>query len=195
RSPIFSLDDETLFWLAQHEQGLAVSLFAQPLQGELTKSQQARVRFAAQTVTDLRALRDRVPITELVQQALARTGYDAVLLSEFLGERKLANLKKLIDQARTMDRAGIFTLTDFISQLSDFVVRQPDEALAATQAETANVVRLMSIHQSKGLEFPVVVVPDLERKNRGSTAPAAFQQELGPLVRNPSGSGLSGLEL
>ncbi len=195
RSPIFSLDDETLFWLAQHQQGLTAGLFAQTLSPELSAAQQARVRFAAVTLADLRAMRDRVPIAELVQQTLARTGYDATLLAEFLGQRKLANLKKLIDQARSMDRAGIFTLADFISQLSDFVVRQPDEALAATQAETANVVRLMSIHQSKGLEFPVVVVPDLERKSRGSTTPAAFHPDLGPLVRHPEGTGLSGLEL
>ena len=88
-----------------------------------------------------------------------------------------------------MDRAGIFTLADFISQLSDFVVRQPDEALAATQAETANVVRLMSIHQSKGLEFPVVVVPDLETQKPGLDDARGVSPDLGPLVRHPQGSG------
>jgi ATP-dependent helicase/nuclease subunit A len=40
----------------------------------------------------------------------------------------------------------------------------------------------MSIHKSKGLEFPVVVVPDLERRGRASTTSVAFDPELGPLV-------------
>ena len=89
-----------------------------------------------------------------------------LLLAEFLGERKLANLHKLIEQARSFDRAGIFTLSDFITQLSEFVARQPDEPLAATHPESTDVVKLMSIHQSKGLEFPVVVVPDVGRPRR-----------------------------
>ena len=123
----------------------------------------ARVRFAAETLAELRAEKDRLPIAELIHKALERTGYDAMLLAEFLGERKLANLHKLIEQARQFDAAGIFTLADFIVQLSQFVARQPDEPLAATQPESINAVRLMSIHQSKGLEFPVVVVVDLDR--------------------------------
>ena len=111
----------------------------------------------------MRELKDRLRICELIEIALDRTGYDAVLLNEFLGERKLANLRKLIEQARTFQRGDLFELSDFIAQLADFVARQPDEPLAATHSENTNVVRLMTIHQSKGLEFPIVVVPDLDR--------------------------------
>ena len=114
-------------------------------------------------------MKDRVPIAQLLHMALEKTGYDALLLAEFLGERKLANLHKLIEQARQFDAAGIFTLADFITQLAQFVARQPDEPLAATQPESINAVRLMSIHQSKGLEFPIVVVVDLDRPRRGPT--------------------------
>ena len=112
-------------------------------------------------------MKDRVPIAALIQEAMARTGYDAVLLAEFLGQRKLANLLKLIERARRFDQAGIFTLADFITQLAQFVARQPDEPLAATHPETTDVVRLMTVHQAKGLEFPVVIVPDLDRRPGG----------------------------
>jgi len=205
RSPMFSLLDETLFWLAQQQGGLTAGLTAgllatSPLSragrgagGEgmpLTPEQRRRVEFAAATLRDLRAMKDRLPIAQLIGEALARTGYDAVLLAEFLGQRKLANLRKLIEQARSFDRSGIFTLADFITQLSQFVVRQPDEALAATYPESADVVRLMTIHQAKGLEFPVVVVPDVDRARRGLSASVAFTRQLGPMVRDanaPSG--------
>ncbi len=133
----------------------------------------------------MRAEKDRLPIARLIHKALQRTGYDAVLLAEFLGERKLANVYKLIEQARQFDAAGIFTLADFIVQLSQFVARQPDEPLAATQPESLNAVRLMSIHQSKGLEFPVVVVVDLDRKSRPAGDGVAFTPALGPMVRLP----------
>jgi len=189
RSPLFGLLDETLFYLAQHPNGLLAGLHAADLPPELDPRQRARVEFAAATLGGLRAVKDRLPIAQLINEALRRTGYDAVLLSEFLGERKLANLRKLIEQARDFDRSGIFTLADFITQLSQFVARQPDEALAATQPEAIDVVRLMTIHQSKGLEFPVVVVPDLDRRARASTPPAAFTQELGPMVKDSQAIG------
>ncbi|MGA2259452.1 MAG: UvrD-helicase domain-containing protein, partial [Thermoguttaceae bacterium] len=151
--------------------------------GPIAPDEQTRVRFAAETLGELRAIKDRVPIAQLLHKALEKTGYDSMLLAEFLGERKLANLHKLIEQARQFDAAGIFTLADFITQLTQFVARQPDEPLAATQPESINAVRLMSIHQSKGLEFPIVVVVDLDRPRRGSTSAVAFTPQLGPMVR------------
>jgi len=189
RSPMFGLEDETLFWLARQPGGLAGGLFAETPPAELVDAQRRRVEFARATLTDLRAMKDRVPIAELVDEALARTGYDAVLLAEFLGERKLANLRKLVDQARGFDRSGIFSLSDFITQLAEFVARQPDEPLAATHPEASDVVRLMTIHQSKGLEFPVVVVPDLDRAARASSASVAFTPPLGPMVKSSGPSG------
>jgi ATP-dependent helicase/nuclease subunit A len=155
------------------------------LPDELDDQQRQQTAFAADTLRRLRAHKDRMPLPQLIAEVLERTGYDAMLLAEFLGERKLANLYKLIEQARSFDRAGIFSLSDFIVQLSEFVARQPDEAMAATHPESADVVRLMSIHQSKGLEFPVVIVPDLTRVHRMQGPSVAFTPELGPMLKRP----------
>ena len=138
-------------------------------------------------------------ITALLNEALALTGYDAALLAEFMGERKLANLRKLLEQARTFDQSGVFGLADFIVQLSEFVAQMPHEPLAATHPEGTNVVRLMTIHQSKGLEFPVVFVPDINRPARINDDVAVWHSELGPLVKLPSRAdkkaSVSGLDL
>jgi ATP-dependent helicase/nuclease subunit A len=195
RSPFFSLADETLYWLAQDPAGLHAAFFAPELPKQLSDDEWRKTEFAARTLTELRALKDRLPIAELVQQVLTRTGYDAILLAEFLGERKLANLHKLIDQARAMDAAGIFTLDDYVTQLAQFTDSPPKEPLAATLAENADVVRLMTIHQSKGLEFPVVVVPDMNATHRGQQATFAFDARLGPLVRAKRDDGLTGLDM
>jgi ATP-dependent helicase/nuclease subunit A len=194
RSPMFALLDETLFWLSRHPGGVSGGLFAKSPPAQVSKEQSRRVRFAAATLKELRAVKDRVPIAQLIGEALARTGYDAVVLAEFLGQRKLANLRKLIDQARSFDQSGIFTLADFITQLSQFVVRQPDEPLAATHAESVDVVRLMTIHQAKGLEFPVVVIPDLDRQRRGPVGKVAFTRELGPMINDSSFTAANGYD-
>ncbi len=188
RSPMFGLSTRRCSGSATPPgpaRGLAAALLDAELPGEIEGEQRRRTESAAATLRELRAVKDRLPVAQLIQTALERTGYDAMLVAEFLGERKLANLHKLIEQARSFDRAGIFTLSDFITQLAEFVARQPDEPLAATCPESADVVRLMTIHQSKGLEFPVVIVPDVGRPRRIMPPPADFTPELGPVLKDP----------
>ena len=151
----------------------------------LSDQQKARIRFAADVLTKLRSLKDRIPLAELLNKAIETTGYDASLLAEFLGERKLANLRKLIDMARQFDRGNIFTLKDFVSRLQTSVLEESNEEFATTQPESGNVIRLMSIHQSKGLEFPVVIVADIDRKGPPRGSAAILHPEFGPLVKPP----------
>ena len=181
RSPIFSLSDETLFWLAQQRGSLNDSLFAGSLPPRLSDKEKQKVQRAAEILSELRQSKDRLRVAELLNLAIALTGYDAALLCEFLGERKLANIQKLIEQARTLDRTRPGDLEGFITQLTEFVVRTPKEPLAATQSE-GDVIRIMTIHYSKGLEFPLVVVPDLSRSTHSGSKQPEFDELLGPLV-------------
>lgn len=186
RSPFFGIADETLFWLKQSADSLHQALLSEDMPQELDRQQQQRWRFAQRTLRALREKKDRLPIASLLREIMDRTSYDAGLLADFLGDRKYGNLQKLMEMARSFDRSGLFTLDDYITQLSEFVAKQPKEPPAATEPEDSNVVRLMSIHQAKGLEFPVVVVPDLQRKRQNSSDPVAFSPTLGPLVQPPT---------
>ncbi len=181
RSPFFCLSDDAIFALGHTP---AKSLFDTP-PPHLAEEQKDRIRFAAKVLGELREKKDRLPIAPLLNLAIDRTGYDAALLTEFLGARKLANLKKLVDMARQFDQSGLFTLADFVDRLRDAVADETHEPLAATHPESADVIRLMSIHQAKGLEFPVVFVADMDRPLNSQLPPARFDPELGPLVSLP----------
>jgi ATP-dependent helicase/nuclease subunit A len=198
RSPFFAFDDETLYWLARHPGGLVEGLFESDAHERLSGDQRERVEFARDVLSELRAAKDRLSVAGLIELGLERTGYDAMLLTEFLGERKLANLHKLVEQARSFDSSGICTLAEFVTQLDEFVSRQPHEAMAATEAEDSDVIRLMSVHQAKGLEFPVVIVPDLQRTAHASTE-VTWTSRLGPLVKLPKeispGDSMTGRDL
>ena len=186
RSPLFGLSDESLFWLAEkggpHLARLNRGLFAPQPPSEIDPQQRGRVVHAKGVLGELREMKDRCGAAKLLRCALDKTDYEAALLAEFLGERKLANLEKLHEQARQSDATGE-GLAGFLRRLSEFVDRPPKEALAATSTEESDAVRLMTVHQAKGLEFPVVVLPDLERKLQGERATAAFDRRLGPLVK------------
>lgn len=194
RSPFFSLTDETLYALVQSSSSLVAGL-NNPPPPFLDEQQCEQVRQASRVLEELRREKDRVPLHRLLNLALERTGYDAALLAEYLGKRKLANLRKLIEMARQFERTGLLTLSDFVAQLQDALADEADEEMAATHPETSNVIRLMTIHKSKGLEFPLVVVADMDRNSAGRPNRASFDSELGPLVTVPKKFGRETLHL
>jgi ATP-dependent helicase/nuclease subunit A len=187
RSPFCCLSDEALFLLSRYEHGLWAGLHDEATLGRLPADQQPDARRACRFLDRWHDLKDRLPIARLLGQVLADSGFDAAMQFESLGDRKLANLWKLLDLARTFDRSGLFGLAQFIDRLGDLVQAQPPEEQAATQPEQANVVRLMSIHQAKGLEFPVVIIPDFAATTRGNSPPVAqWKASLGCVVRPPA---------
>jgi ATP-dependent helicase/nuclease subunit A len=187
RSPFCCLSDEALFILGRHAGGLWAGLNDDAPDERLPEDQREPVARARRFLTRWRSLKDRLPIAGLLNAVFADSGFDAATQFENLGDRKLANLWKLLELARTFDHSGLFGLAEFIGRLGDMVRTQPREEQAATQPENADVVRLMSIHQAKGLEFPVVFVPDLAATGHGPGRPvAAWDPDLGCVARPPT---------
>src|SRR5262249_56722580 len=132
-----------------------------------------------------RADRDRIPMARLVGRILDESGFEGAVACEFLGDRKLANTRKIVRLARDFDRQGGFTLSEFVARLRADLENEPREEQAATTDEAGASVRLMSIHQAKGLEFPIVVLPDLARASRSQSPLVACRPDLGVVVRPP----------
>ena len=193
RSPFFSISDDALYWLADRRPG-APARRARPLRRALLDASPrgrpppGRAGPGA-LLAGWRAVKDRVPIAALVDRILDESGYEAALLGEFLGDRKRANARKLVRLARRFDEQGGFTLADFVERLRADLRGATKETQAATTDEQGEVIRLMSIHQAKGLEFPIVVLPDLDRKRPGELKRVAFDADLGPLVNPAPGRG------
>lgn len=100
------------------------------------------------------------PIHELLYQILEETGYTAYVYALPGGEVKKANLEMLIEKAIAYENTsyrGLFHFIRYMEQLQKYDV---DFALADA-AEQENMVQIMSIHKSKGLEFPIVFVSGL----------------------------------
>ncbi|MGC2374985.1 MAG: UvrD-helicase domain-containing protein [Solirubrobacteraceae bacterium] len=103
-------------------------------------------------------------ISELLRRAIAATGYDAHVLSLGWGERRLANVHKLIRLARRFEAEEGRDLRGFLDHVAHIEAALGREADAPVGDGEVDAVRLMSIHSSKGLEFPVVCVADLGRE-------------------------------
>ena len=114
---------------------------------------------------------ERLPAEVLLERAIAATGYDVAVLSRPGGERRLANLRKLMRLAREHERSEGRDLRAFLAFASTQDLSGAREGEAALEGEGLDAIRLMTIHRAKGLEFPVVCVADLGRQGPGGGGP------------------------
>jgi ATP-dependent helicase/nuclease subunit A len=108
-----------------------------------------------------RQLARQAALSQCLETVLAETHYAEWLRSRPRGAQRQANVERFLGLAQQFDqfqRQGLFRFLKFI-EAQQAAEAEPDVAAAAAE----NAVRLMSIHQSKGLEFPVVVVADLAK--------------------------------
>lgn len=158
-SPLFNLSDDCLLALRLRstEGGRLWDALADG--GDIPLDEQEALGFAHQTLTALRRIAGRVTIAELLRTALAHTGYLAVLTGLPDGARRRGNVEKLVDLAQSAGKVTLGAFTRYLDDLSSAEVRE-GEALV----EASGAVTLMTVHASKGLEFPVIVIADASRQ-------------------------------
>ncbi len=126
-------------------------------------------RFVAR-LESLRQRAGRLTLAGLIEAAITETGYDLAVLMRPSGEARFANLRKLARLAAEFEsREGrdLRGLLDFLAARAE----SNADAQAATAAEGHDGVRIMTVHNAKGLEFDVLAVPDLSRSLLAGTRP------------------------
>ena len=112
----------------------------------------------------LRGMVKYTPIHEIIQNVLEMTGYRYFVMAMPGGDRRKANIDMLISHAVRFEKgsySGLFHFIRFIEKLHKYEV---DFGEASTSGEQEDIVRIMSIHKSKGLEFPIVFVGGLSKQ-------------------------------
>jgi len=185
RSPFFAISDEGLYWLSRAVPGAGLSrgLEAASRAPGLSDRDRRQADRARAQLARWRAMKDHIPMADLLSRILDESGFSAALVCEFLGSRKLANVRKLVRTAREFDRRGGFGLADYVGRLRAFADDPPREEQAATTEEDSPSIRIMTVHQAKGLEFPIVILPDLNKSVGRARSPLGFDAELGLVLR------------
>lgn len=160
RSPLVGLDEEEM---AQIRVENPECSFAEAAMHAMQDATEGALYDFYRMYRKLRGKQD-LPIHELIQKILQLSGYGNYAAALPAGERRAANLAMLVEKAVDYEKTsyrGLFHFLRYIDKLQKYEV---DFGEADTTGENANVVRVMTIHKSKGLEFPVVFVSGLGRK-------------------------------
>lgn len=168
RSPLFHITDDTIFWLSNsgktRNEKIPLWEIVKDFEAvkEIEPEQKEKLHDFRTVCGDLRRLKDRIPVSELVGEILERTGYELSLLTDPAGVRRYANLKKLVSMIRQYETFERISLAAFLNILKRFQAQEVRESEAQIALESsAQAVRMMSVHAAKGLEFPVVVIADM----------------------------------
>ena len=120
------------------------------------------------------SLRDRLsytPVHELVSSVLTETGYLSFVSAMPGGEQRTLNLRLLEDQALEYESTSYSGLFNFVRYIRNLEKQDADPGEVSILPGNGDVVRILSVHKSKGLEYPVVFVSGLGRKfNRRSAS-------------------------
>ena len=128
------------------------------------------------------------PIHEIIQHILELTNYGMYCKALPNGKMASANLDKLIDEAVSFESTSFKGLSRFVGYIEGLRTYDEDLGLAKTVGENDDAVRIMTIHKSKGLEFPVVFVAGCGRAFRNDGGTLAYSPTLGVALnyRNPA---------
>ncbi|MGA7434253.1 MAG: UvrD-helicase domain-containing protein [Solirubrobacterales bacterium] len=116
------------------------------------------------SINRLRAKMAVTPLDVLVDEAVAETGYDLADLVRDRSRNGMANIRRVASLAHNYELAEGRDLRGFLDWV-ELSAGLNKEASAATQEEENDVVRIMTVHAAKGLEFKVACVPDCGRGN------------------------------
>ena len=114
-------------------------------------------------IARMRTLSSTLRTGELVRRLIEETGYGAIVCAMKDSEKRRANLNLFIDLANKYESTGSKGVSGFIRYVDSAVGNKSNIKCGETKSEAANAVRIMTIHKSKGLEFPVCIVAACEK--------------------------------
>ena len=205
RSPLCGISDNTLLALRlgpntgeiikdaapqprKHPRPLFQALHKQQQIDFIDDDEREALKRAQEFLAALIERRNRYPIGDLLRYAVEKSDYMTVIAATYDGAQRLANVEKLFNLAERFERSGAHLIRDFVKYVHDF------EAIGSRESEgqlddSANAVKLMTIHQAKGLEFPVVIIPDLHRLKPSWEGYFLLDRHRGLTLKVPNGRG------
>ena len=165
RGPAFGISDTELYEISLQ----TGESFWDRAQQNQTSSE--HLRNVIDTLKKHIEIAQRTSVNQLIVTIVNQTGLIGTLKTGKQGEQRWANYQKLLELARNFDGdENTQILPDFIEFLDTLITEEPREGQAPVETSD-KAVQIMTIHAAKGKEFPIVILPCLNRKGQTDSEP------------------------
>ena len=189
RSPMIGLKDTSIFWIIKEQGSTVYERMLKVIHNtNLEVEEIEKIKSGINLFEELYEIRDFYGLLKLVDRLIKRTYFIETLLLKEEGKQSIANVYKFKDIVNDFERKQRGTLEDFIDYLEES--RDRDESQGKVESENADVVKLLTIHKSKGLQFPVVIIPEMSTGNVNIKSNMLFDKNIGIGLKLDSGRAL-----
>ncbi|ODS34003.1 MAG: helicase [Candidatus Scalindua rubra] len=171
KSPFVGIDDDALFWMTDYAHNNKENrLLYQALDEvdaikEIEAQSRDKIIQFAQFLNGVQGIKSRTSLWNLISFILKKTEFQSKMLLFSNGKRRYANLLKIVELCKNQEDFEPLTLRDFIEIVEGYKFKEIRESEAPVESEEDDVVKLITVHSAKGLEFPVAIVADTDRDN------------------------------
>lgn len=166
----FTADDLAAVRLKDRQNSIYVSII---------NSHDERFDHVLEELEEYRMLAATMPADTFISYLFRKTGCLDIARAMKDGESRVANLRRLRQYAGDYEQAGYVGVSGFVRFMEKLRLSKSDLEAANVISENADVVRIMSIHKSKGLEFPVCIIAGCGRRFVGERSDVALNSKLG----------------
>lgn len=186
RSPMIGLKDNSIYWVLRNRK-ITVYESMKDIVGfeEIDEMETEKIKETINLFDHLYQIRDFYGLSKLLHELIDKTSFIESLLLKESGKQALANVYKFKEIAREYEKSNRSTLVDFMDYLEE--AKDRDESQGKIESENADVVKLLTIHKSKGLQFPAVIIPEMSTGSRSFHPNILFNKDIGIGIKLDNG--------
>lgn len=189
RSPMVGLKDTSIYWTLKYlEDNIYKTILKIKDNPIFNESERVKLKEAAALLGYFYKAKSFYNLSEVVSLLVDKTYFIESSLLKAEGDQIVANIYKFIEMTNDFQAEHNKSLEDYIDYLER--LKESSESEGIIQSEEDDAVKLLTIHGSKGLQFPLVIIPEMAKSHKHSSSNILYAKELGIGIKSKESEGL-----
>ncbi|MDR7870769.1 MAG: UvrD-helicase domain-containing protein [Tissierellaceae bacterium] len=189
RGPMIGLKDTTIYWLLKYlDKNLYNTILKVKENPIFPDEEKEKLDEAAEILGYLYKVKNLYSVSEILNLLIEKTLFVETSLLKTEGNQIVANIYKFIEMTNEYYNENNNSLEDYIDYIEKMKASQESEGVI--QSEEDDVVKLITIHSSKGLQFPVVIIPEMAKGSGGFPPKMLYNKDIGIGIKTEEAEGI-----
>ncbi len=190
RGPMIGLKDTSIYWLLRYlDKNLYRTILEHKDNSIFAEEERLKLDEAANLLGYFYKVKNLYSVSEILNLLIEKTLFVETSLLKAESSKIIANIYKFIEMTNEYYRQNNNSLEEYIDYIEGMKSSQESEGVI--QSEEEDVVKLITIHSSKGLQFPVVIIPEMAKKNSGGYSPSMlYNKNIGIGIKTDESKGI-----